>query len=146
MPRCTNPPPVDVTWPLSIIVRSDVTIEQKFFFWKKFPENPLIENFQGVAFHSWQLMTVKCGILRNVQIFYPGILVKLPWTDRSRQWLYLGLLRCVMQPIRSQCNDSLYYVSRGRMYRTWDGLQADRAGSIVNEEICCWTYKCCRGI
>ena len=116
MPRCTNPPPVDVTWPLSIIVRSDVTIEQKFFFGKSFRKIPwvtprkfaymiygiwymiygvhsiwltvtlpsenfailpfgsaLIENFQGIAFHSWQLMTVKCGILRNVQIFYPGI-------------------------------------------------------------------------
>jgi len=38
--RCTNPPPVDATWPLSIIVRSDVTIQQNIFLEKVSGKSP----------------------------------------------------------------------------------------------------------
>ena len=42
MSRCTNPSLVDATWPLSIIVRSDVTIQQNIFFGKIFRKIPWV--------------------------------------------------------------------------------------------------------
>ena len=98
---------------LSIIVRCDVTIQQKLFFGKSFRKIPwvtprkfaymiygiwymiygvhsiwltvtlpsenfailpfgsaLIENFQGIAFHSWQLMTRLNSGIRNRHNFF----------------------------------------------------------------------------
>ena len=42
MSRCTNPSLVDATWSLSIIVRSDVTIQQNIFFGKIFRKIPWV--------------------------------------------------------------------------------------------------------